>query len=526
MSGKVEPHMDKDALDLLTELVKADTTNIEDPSHGRMEKRHYKEGAQIIAKRAKEWGLESFVWDAREQLPGGHTVFKEPRPNVVIDIPGTFVERLLIAPHFDVVPVPDEQLKRWKSPPHELVLRDDGRYYGRGAADDLGSGIVSGLLAMRRLAEHGKLKIGMRMIACNDEETGGAGGIEALRDYDAALPEGSPKRLLSARMTVIPDGSPHVAAGSSGVSFVDVSMSPGTTVGEYLRVSESVAKFKDVAKSWESQLPSPPEPVGKSPHPHITGRATITLSDLRSPSGKDGLSSLHSNSDAANQIPASVSLRFSGRKEELQELSEHFSKGIRGPFKSQSTLDKNTLSVEVIGKSGHGGYPHRALNPVPEATRALLSAIEAGLLEDSPVEAGSLTLDMRSPPEMESSEAISIFMNYFQRLRDEVEGAKAMVPPGRDRSGYFISANDPRVVEIERIYSEVCGRSVGIYGEYGGTDASTLRHLKTPAGDPMPVVVVGAMDDDAHIHDAEESIHPRCFNEVVELLVRWAEAAK
>ncbi|MCL4325193.1 MAG: hypothetical protein M1144_07040, partial [Candidatus Thermoplasmatota archaeon] len=57
----------------------------------------------------------------------------------------------------------------------------------------------------------------------------------------------------------------------------------------------------------------------------------------------------------------------------------------------------------------------------------------------------------------------------------------------------------------------------------GGTDASALRRITTPRGDPMPVVVVGAMDETAHIHDAEESLDPRYFHEVIRLLTTWVE---
>jgi hypothetical protein len=329
-------------------------------------------------------------------------------------------------------------------------------------------------------------------------------------------------------MTLIPDGSPHVAAGSSGVSFVDVSLEAGTTVTSYLRIAEALTRFHEVANSWVSALPSPPEPSGHPPNPFITGRATLTLSDVVSGPGgteKAHLSRWHSNSDAANQIPASVSLQFAGPQKALESLSSYLTHAVPQPFHATSRLEAGRLSLEIAGKSGHGGYPHRAFNPVPRTTQALLDALAAGVLGDSALRSGSMTLDLRSPPEMEVTEALAIFTNYFERLRSEVPGAHAVVPPGRERSGYFMKPTDPRVVELEHLFDSVSGRKVGTYGEYGGTDASALRYLTTPTGEPMPVVVVGAMDDEAHIHDAEESLEPRLFHEVVELIVRWVKAS-
>jgi acetylornithine deacetylase/succinyl-diaminopimelate desuccinylase-like protein len=526
MAERSPASLEEQARKLLEDLVAIDTTNLEDPGNGRMEKRNYLRAAQYISARGKDLGLGARVWDAREELKDGKDRFAEPRPNVVIDLDRGRSQTLLILAHFDVVPVPEEQLERWKSPPHSLRLREDGRYYGRGAADDIGSGVVPGLLALDALRRRSDLPVNVRFIACCDEETGGTGGIEALREHDDALPRDSPERILTAEMALIPDGSPFVGAGSSGVSFVDVSLTQGTRVTEYLRVADALADFHSIASTWTSALPSPPEPEGKPPNAYILGRATPTLEhlDVREGHGKGArLVRIHSNSLAANQIPASVSLTFAGSGPELQALRTFLSGTVRVPYRLTFTETPATLTVQVVGVSGHGGYPHRARNPVPESTRLLLDGLQQGILAEGEVAAGTMTLDLRSPPEMEAEQALAIFRNYFLRLENEVPGATAVVPPGRERSGYFVSPQNPRILLLQKTYEEVAGRPIGIYGEYGGTDASALRKIQTPKGDPLPVVVLGAMDPPAHIHDAEESIDPRYLNEVTRLLVRWVE---
>ena len=100
----------------------------------------------------------------------------------------------------------------------------DGRLYGRGSNDDLGSGVVASLIALAHLADGQDLPANVRLLVCCDEETGGEGGIESLRAYDATLPAGDPGRFLVADVALIPDGSPETTAGSSGVAV------PGSVV--------------------------------------------------------------------------------------------------------------------------------------------------------------------------------------------------------------------------------------------------------------------------------------------------------
>jgi hypothetical protein len=75
-------------------------------------------------------------------------------------------------------------------------------------------------------------------------------------------------------------------------------------------------------------------------------------------------------------------------------------------------------------------------------------------------------------------------------------------------------------VKLERILRETLGAH-GITGEYGGTDASALREVRTPAGAKLPALVFGCMDTDSHIHEAEESADPRKIAGVAATIERF-----
>ncbi|NLU85102.1 dipeptidase [Rhodococcus sp. HNM0569] len=81
---------------------------------------------------------------------------------------------VLLYCHYDVQPPGDESL--WHTPPFELTIGDDGRWYGRGAADCKGNTLVH-LLALRALGD--RCPVGIRFVAEGSEEQG-TGGLDNL----------------------------------------------------------------------------------------------------------------------------------------------------------------------------------------------------------------------------------------------------------------------------------------------------------------------------------------------------------
>jgi acetylornithine deacetylase/succinyl-diaminopimelate desuccinylase-like protein len=519
----------EEGLRLLTQLVAAAPTNLEDPGHERWEKPNYVRTADVIVRAARARGLATRIYDpvTAGDVPGDW--HGQPRPNVIIDLDVGAPDTVLILAHYDVVPVPAEQLSRWKSPPHTLTARADGRLYARGANDDLGSGVVGSLIALGRLAGDPPPPRNVRLLVCCDEETSGAGGIEAIKHHDLALPQNSPERVIVGEVVLIPDAGPETIVGSSGVAFLEASFDRPVPLREATSYGDLLVGLHELARTWRSALPSPDWPNRHAPEPVITGRASVTKFDRGAPADGPGvrLVAAHAESDAANQIARAVTLVFEGPATDLDSLRQRFATLVAPPFRLEAggvtslLPPPGSLVIQVVGEAAHGGYPHRGHNPVPVTLSLLRAAMDRGWLDGSSPAATTFTVDLRLPPEMELADGLQAALGYVRSgAATRVPHARIVAPPDRCRPGYALPPNDPSAARLQRILAETVG-SPGMLGEYGGTDASTIRGLTTPRGTPLPAIVFGSMDPEAHIHDAEESVDPRLLAGVATAIERF-----
>jgi acetylornithine deacetylase/succinyl-diaminopimelate desuccinylase-like protein len=523
---------DRAGLEMLQSLVAIAPTNLEDPLSDRYEKPNYRRAAEQIIRWARRFGLSTRQFDPTTDLSPNPVYHGVPRPNVIIDLEVDAPERLLILAHFDVVPVPEEQLSHWKSPPHSLTRRADGRLYGRGANDDLGSGVVASLLALKRLAASGDSPRSVRLIACCDEETGGLGGIEAVKEHDRPLPMGDRGRFLDGAVALIPDGSPHATAASSGLIFLDGTFAETATAPEIVEMGEALVGLGPGALSHRSIYASPDWPDHGAPESVITGRATLTRFDLRNVEAAGDsvtLVAAHAENDAPNQIAAAVTLGFSGGKDRWETLLTEMRAALPAPFRLESPAQGTALklgpevrTVQVVGTSSHAGYPHRAANPVPPTLSLLRGALARGSLSGGARGEASFTVDLRLIPEMPlevgRSEALDAMESW---AKSHLPKARFDAPRTRARGGYSLPIDHPAVLKLERILREQGGEP-GVFGEYGGTDASSLSGITTAAGAALPALVFGSMDRTAHIHEAEESVDPRWIARISATIEQYA----
>ncbi|HKN06004.1 MAG TPA: M20/M25/M40 family metallo-hydrolase [Thermoplasmata archaeon] len=517
-------------LRLLTQLVSIAPTNLEDIGHGRWEKPNYLRAADAITRAARAAGLSTRIYDPTVVGDGKGDWHGASRPNVIAELDVGAPETVLILAHFDVVPVPAEQFGRWKSPPHTLTYRSDGRLYGRGANDDLGSGVVASIAALRKLSEETDLRRNVRLIACCDEETGGEGGVEAIKAHDSRLPPNDPERILRGDVALIPDGSPEATAGSSGVAFLEASFQGPVALTESLAYGQALVDLHEVARTWRSVYASPDWPDRHAPEPVITGRASVTRFDVVDVAPDEHavrLIAAHAETDAANQSAAAVTLLFRGDTNSLRALPAALAPLVGPPFHLRPVgatslkIPPETLGLQLVGEATHGGYPHRGHNPVPPTLRLLRAAVERKLLDGRATGASTFTVDLRLIPEMELQVGVDAALRYVHAYaQNHSPSARIVAPPERCRAGYFLPVDHPAVLRLERILHDTMGAS-GVRGEYGGTDASALRDLKTPKGDPLPALVFGSMDPNAHIHDAEESADPKLIAEVATVIARF-----
>jgi acetylornithine deacetylase/succinyl-diaminopimelate desuccinylase-like protein len=504
------------------QLVNLDTRNIED-AKGRVEKHNYQQCCDLITRQARSWGFQTQIWDP---VKDPDNVFPNHkgwnRPNAIIDYDVGARDTILIVAHYDTVPVPEAQLKLWKHPPLKFSF-DDGLIYGRGSCDDKGSGVWTSLEALRRLKERHVEKVNVRLFATCDEETGGSGGLGALLAKDKLLRTRGEKPYLAGDIAMLPDASPDVLAGSSGVVFADIVAEKPTRLPSFLELAEGVRAYHDTVKHQKSKLDSGDWPDGGAPDPKITGRLTMTKLDWSLPSKGAALelTRVHAETDSYNTISEYVTVEFSATDEGRRQLDAALH-SLPSELNKRVHMDAVTKegarwrgTFRVQGQGGHGGYPHRFDNPVPHALKVLRAVARYADQQGT----GSLGLDMRLPPEADPQQGFRQLEAHIGGVRAKtVPEAKLVMPDHGVRPGYYLPPDDPGVQLLKNAFEGVTKRPARVIGEYGGTDASFFNSVTTPRGAPMRALLFGAMDHESNIHSWNENAKPENIAQTVHVL--------
>jgi acetylornithine deacetylase/succinyl-diaminopimelate desuccinylase-like protein len=421
----------------------------------------------------------------------------------------------MVISHYDVVPVPKDQATQWTTLPNKLTFKG-GLFYGRGSNDDIGSGVIPSLQALRELKRDGVAMVNVRLIAGCDEETGGAGGLEAmLRKHQLQIDRGE-SGLLEADLVYLPDASPKVIAGSSGILFSDCVVDEEVKMDAFLKFIGGMKVFNEERSKVLSKFDSGDWPDKGAPSPKITSRFTHTKLDW---TGSDGSISLgvHAETESHNYIPGTVTVELKG---DVRRLSDGIDKMAKEQPIKVTKSEKENLILQVIGKGGHGGSPHKAKNASDLALPVLekISKLCPGMKGK-----GSAGFDMRLVPEENMPKAFSELERWFEKERSaNLPGAKLVSPEHRRKQGYATPVDDPDLQFLAKAVEALTGEKPKIVGEYGGTDASSFENVLRPDGRPVRALMYGSINAEARAHDYDENADPFLMRRVTDIIVWMA----
>ena len=158
--------MEKEAIRLLSDLVKADSVNPPGDTRRAMD---------VILRKTRSF-TENYDVVSSDDIA----------PNVFITLNPGARPQLLYNGHLDTVPIGDE--KQWQFNPFGAQI-EDNRMYGRGVADMKG-GVAAMLMAAKVLeSEKIPLKGSLVLNFVSDEETGGTRGTRYLMEKDLYSPD-------------------------------------------------------------------------------------------------------------------------------------------------------------------------------------------------------------------------------------------------------------------------------------------------------------------------------------------------
>jgi acetylornithine deacetylase/succinyl-diaminopimelate desuccinylase-like protein len=125
---------------------------------------------------------------------------------------------LMIYGHYDVQP-PDP-LDEWKTPPFEATLRD-GNLFARGSADDKGQVYIHLKSVQRIMQKDGKLPINVRFLIEGEEEVGGEGIEQYVKEHPDEL---KCDAVLISDSHMFADGLPAMDVGLRGMVYTEITV--------------------------------------------------------------------------------------------------------------------------------------------------------------------------------------------------------------------------------------------------------------------------------------------------------------
>ncbi len=189
--------------------------------------------------------------------------------------------------------------------------------------------------------------------------------------------------------------------------------------------------------------------------------------------------------------------------------------------------------IKVIGKQGHAGYPHHAINPVHELTKLInrfdkfiktredkLSSVDAppgspkkkvwgrlsftmlgGGVKENVIPSNAWTrFDMRLLPEEDPEVAKKEMCEFFEGIKNELRGLASLSFKSTDR-GYLTPPTNSYVQAFVASTREVFGYPLPIAASLGGDDGRFLDNKG------IPVVSYGTIAEDTNFHGIDEFVY-------------------
>jgi len=367
--------------------------------------------------------------------------------------------------HYDVQP-PDP-LDEWTSPPFEPTIRN-GNIYARGAVDDKGQMYIH-VKALESLLKTGggKLPLNVRVIVEGEEEVGGEGIAQFVREHPEQLQ--ADFALVSDTEMFAPE-LPTICVGLRGMIYTEIEargartdlhsgMYGGAAPNPFVALAQIIAQLKDAG--------------GKILIPHFYDK-------VQKPS--------------AAELAAWKSL----------------------PFDEADYLDKEVGSAELTGEAGYSVLERTWARPTLEVHGMPGGFIGEGAKTVIPARAKA-KVSMRLVPDMTPEETFAAYKNFVLSLCPRgiemdvklIHSGEAIVV-GTDNK--FVRAATTALDEVfhrETVFIR-SGGSIPIVGEFE-------RALK------IPTVMMGFGLPDDNLHAPNEKFHIANFYRGIDSVIRLFE---
>ncbi len=151
--------MNNKILKLFSNFINIESVSTDSNRHSEILK-----AVEFLKKEIKSFGFEVKTYQ-RDNCP---PLIIGYLPSLIRSSKDGKVKAIGVYAHYDVQP--EDPVEKWSSPPFELTLKN-GKFYGRGVADDKGH-IIQTLVAIRQLIEIKKLRNNIVLILEGEEEIG------------------------------------------------------------------------------------------------------------------------------------------------------------------------------------------------------------------------------------------------------------------------------------------------------------------------------------------------------------------